>query len=318
MTSIDIDTTSLTLDYTLFALKTRIAAEVSSKRGTNTTIDFNIVWENNIVEVYYKVGDQIELTSQNEQDEYLKKLIDKHYRNIPVKDRLLCKVLDPTVLPFPTQWSKDAIHVLNLNFDADKHSHDITGVIKDDKIFVRLDNMEYFRDAYNKINSNLYEQISELWKTGVIKLDTTETEHKHFITNWDLVKLKNDYYRPKWVEPRLEMFSASEMLLQAFKSYPDKTLLTFTSSNFKSLVSRHNISVWCKDILEEQVIYTEDKLSLKLLNIYEFYELLNYIFLREQFAHGNVCIFNTYVPETNVIGETTYLTSDGYIRSIAK
>lgn len=303
MTSIKIDPSSQLVDYILFALKTRAQSDISSRWGSNTSLNFDLITEEGRVDIYLIVTGSRQMVSEASTSD-LTEIIDRHYHQLNTEDRLMCMVFDVKNSFHDHEWTSDVLNILDFNPGVNHR-------LDDGKIYLKLDRVVDFRTAFNNVNQKIVEELQRLWSSGIVNVHSAKND---MIEQWDLIQAHENMYIPDWVEPRTTI-KISELLLNAIASHPNKVRVTFKMPR-RSLVARHNIASWCREVLREKVLFTENMMTINILNVEEFHSLNNFIFLDEPTLNGGVSIFNSYLPSTNVVGEVVYLTSEGYIKSI--
>lgn len=317
MTSIDIDPDSELVDYVLFSLKTRALQDIIIQWGLNTSLDFDLITEEKRVDIYL-ITLGVRQSVSDETAEKLSKIIDKHYRSLKSEDRFNCVIYSSQNNQYPEHWIRDVLEALALDIEI-KHW------IEDGKLIARLDNVHDFRDAFYRLNESIDNEVAKLWEQGFIKLNSSVVQNvDEYILRWDLVKSYQEAYVPDWVEPRISL-NISRLLLDSAKSYPGKTRITVKTPKIRSLVTKHHLSKWCMEFLNEMILYTEDRFTIKIRDVEELFALVNFLFLDEPTMSGNIMTFKSLetsletsleVSNSNVYNETVYLTADGYIKSI--
>lgn len=166
--------------YHLFCLKNNISPFINSIDNTYY-IGFSTRENKNVMSAtmdIYKGGSKVILNDD------ISRLINRHlYSFIDLYP--YCLVYDISHDEYPEQWLKTILPKLEC------------GMYKDGSIFVDFDGVANFSSRWQDIHDKINNTLKDYYNRGVISLDGVNNIDD-FIDRWNLVKLRNGLYEPKW------------------------------------------------------------------------------------------------------------------------
>lgn len=166
--------------YHIFCLKNNISPFITSIDSAYY-IGFSTRENKNVMSVtmdIYKGGDKVIL-----KDEVLHLINKNLYKFIDLYP--YCLVYDVSYNEYPERWLRNILPKLNI------------GMYKNGSIFVDLDGVSNFNTTWQNMYDKINETLAEYYNKGIISLDGI-SNGEDLITRWNLIRLNNGLYQPKW------------------------------------------------------------------------------------------------------------------------